>query len=166
MSSSRSRNKSRSRSRNRSRSRIRSRIRSSRSRCKSRSRCRLYLYGVFDCIWLFKARQLSRHIYGCKTCTWTTIGQQLFEMNIPSKTTLEEPSHPDTLSHSPTTGRCRGGLQQSLGGWHQVSKLAGARARHTGQELEETQRQQSLSVHLLKGNAALSVNRLPEEEAT
>ena len=60
---------------------------------------------------------------------------------------------------------------ESLGGWHpvaeeQVRKLAGAISRHTGQELEEAQRHlwQSLSVHLMKGNAALLANRIPDEE--
>ena len=62
---------------------------------------------------------------------------------------------------------------EALGGWHQVAvdqvgKLAGAMACHTGQQLEEAQRHlwQSLSVHLMKGNAQLLANRIPEEETS
>ena len=62
---------------------------------------------------------------------------------------------------------------ESLGGWHkvavdQVEKLARAIARHTGQQFEEAQRHlwQSLSVHLMKGNAQLLANRIPEEETS
>ena len=62
---------------------------------------------------------------------------------------------------------------ESLGGWHkvavdQVEKLARAMARHTGQQFEEAQRHlwQSLSVHLMKGNAQLLANRIPEEETS
>ena len=60
---------------------------------------------------------------------------------------------------------------EALGGWHQVAveqvrKLAGAISPHTGQELEETQRHlwQSLSVHLMKGNADTLANGIPDEE--
>ena len=59
---------------------------------------------------------------------------------------------------------------KSPGGWHQVAmdqvrKLAGAEARQTGQDPEESQRflWQALSVYLMKGNAALFANRIPEE---
>ena len=48
----------------------------------------------------------------------------------------------------------------------QVRKIAGAMARHTGQDFEEAQRHlwQSLSINLMKGNAQLLANRIPEEE--
>ena len=57
---------------------------------------------------------------------------------------------------------------ETLGGWHQgaeqeVKKLAGAKARHTGQEEEEALRHAftRLSIILMKGNAAILSNRIP-----
>ena len=57
---------------------------------------------------------------------------------------------------------------ETLGGWHQgavqqVKKLAGAKARHTGQEEEEALRHAftRLSILLMKGNAAILSNRIP-----
>ena len=57
---------------------------------------------------------------------------------------------------------------ESLGGWHQgaeqqVKKLAGAKARHSGQEEEEALRHAftRLSILLVKGNAAILSNRIP-----
>ena len=57
---------------------------------------------------------------------------------------------------------------ETLGGWHemaeqQVKKLGAALARQTGQEEADKVRHlfQRLSVLLVKGNAALFLNRLP-----
>ena len=57
---------------------------------------------------------------------------------------------------------------ETIGGWHeqtvnQVKKLGSALARHTGQEESEAIRHlsQRLSVLLVKGNAALLLNRVP-----
>ena len=57
---------------------------------------------------------------------------------------------------------------ETLGGWHeqatiQVKKLASALARHTGQEESEAVRHlyQRLAILLVKGNAALFLNRVP-----
>ena len=61
---------------------------------------------------------------------------------------------------------------ESLGAWHpqavrEVKKLAGAKARHTGEEesLEVTRLFQKLSVALMRGNAALFDNRAPSHVA-
>ena len=61
---------------------------------------------------------------------------------------------------------------ESLGAWHpqavrEVKKLAGAKARHTGEEesLEVTRLFQKLSVALMRGNAALFNNRAPSHDA-
>ena len=57
---------------------------------------------------------------------------------------------------------------ETLGGWHkkaveQLRKLARAQARSTGKEEEESIRHlfQQLGVLLVKGNAALILNRIP-----
>ena len=57
---------------------------------------------------------------------------------------------------------------EALGGWHSdaaaaVSKLARQLASHTGREEEETTRYlfQRLSLLLMRGNAALILNRTP-----
>ena len=57
---------------------------------------------------------------------------------------------------------------ESLGAWHpqavkEVKKLAGAKARHTGEEesVEVARLFQKLSVALMRGNAALFNNRVP-----
>ena len=57
---------------------------------------------------------------------------------------------------------------ETLGGWHpkaelQIKKLARAQARTTGKDEDEAIRHlfQRLSVLLVKGNAALLVNRIP-----
>ena len=57
----------------------------------------------------------------------------------------------------------------SLGGWHpvaveQMQKLGSAIARQTGQEESEVMRQlfQHLSLYLMKGNAAILTNRIPD----
>ena len=57
---------------------------------------------------------------------------------------------------------------EALGGWHSdaaaaVSKLARQLASHTGREEEETTRHlfQRLSLLLMRGNAALILNRTP-----
>ena len=57
---------------------------------------------------------------------------------------------------------------ESLGAWHplavsEVRKLAGAKARHTGEEesVEVPRLFQKLSVALMRGNAALFNNRAP-----
>ena len=59
---------------------------------------------------------------------------------------------------------------ESLGGWHpvaleQVLKLGSALARQTGQEEEEVETQllQRLSLCLMKGNAAILTNRIPDQ---
>ena len=59
----------------------------------------------------------------------------------------------------------------TLGGWHgvagkQVSKLATAQARQIGEAEEVTVRRlrQRLSLLLMKGNSALLMGRVPEEE--
>jgi hypothetical protein len=58
---------------------------------------------------------------------------------------------------------------ESLGGWHEVAvlelgKLATALARHTGQEEGEASRHLfgRLSILLMRGNAALFSNRIPD----
>ena len=58
---------------------------------------------------------------------------------------------------------------ESLGGWHEVAvaelgRLAAALARHTGQPEEEASRHLfgRLSVLLMRGNAALFSNRIPD----
>jgi hypothetical protein len=58
---------------------------------------------------------------------------------------------------------------ESLGGWHEVAvleldRLATALARHTGQEEGEASRHLfgRLSVLLMRGNAALFSNRIPD----
>ena len=62
---------------------------------------------------------------------------------------------------------------ETLGGWHdqavqQVKKLRAALSRHTGQEESEAIRHlfQRLSVLLVRGNAALFLNRIPSFPAT
>ena len=57
---------------------------------------------------------------------------------------------------------------ETLGGWHkkaveQLKKIARAQARSTGKEEEESIRHlfQRLGVLLVKGNAALLLNRIP-----
>ena len=57
---------------------------------------------------------------------------------------------------------------ETLGGWHetavqQIKKLAAALSRQTGQEesVAVSHLWQRLSVHLMKGNAALLLNRVP-----
>jgi hypothetical protein len=57
---------------------------------------------------------------------------------------------------------------ETLGGWHesailQIKKLGAALARHTGEEESEKIRHlyQRLAILLVKGNAALFLNRLP-----
>ena len=57
---------------------------------------------------------------------------------------------------------------ETLGGWHigaenQVKKLAAAKARHSGQEEEEALRHAftRLSILLMKGNAAINSNCVP-----
>ena len=57
---------------------------------------------------------------------------------------------------------------ESLGGWHEavvgeLRKLGGALARHTGQLEGEAISHlfQRLSILLVKGNAALVINRIP-----
>ena len=57
---------------------------------------------------------------------------------------------------------------ETLGGWHeqtiaQVKKLASAQARQTGEDRSDTIRHlyQKLSVLLIRGNAALLLNRQP-----
>ena len=57
---------------------------------------------------------------------------------------------------------------ESLGGWQKVAiakvrRLGGALVRHTGQEESEAVRHlfERLSVLLVKGNAALLLNRVP-----
>ena len=57
---------------------------------------------------------------------------------------------------------------ETLGGWHekavdQIRKLARALARNTGKEEEESTRHlfQRLGVLLVRGNAALILNRIP-----
>ena len=59
---------------------------------------------------------------------------------------------------------------EALGGWHpvavdQVAKLGSALARQTGQEEGEVRGQlfQRLSLLLMKGNAAIFSNRLPDD---
>ena len=59
---------------------------------------------------------------------------------------------------------------EALGGWHpvavdQVVKLGTALARQTGQEEGEVKGQlwQKLSLLLMKGNAALFTNRMPDQ---
>ena len=59
----------------------------------------------------------------------------------------------------------------TLGGWHsvatkQVTKLATAQARHTGEAEDVTVRllRQRLSLLLMKGNSALLIGRVPEPE--
>ena len=59
---------------------------------------------------------------------------------------------------------------ESLGAWHplavkQVTKLASAKARHTGEEesVEVSRLFQKLSVALMRGNAALFNNRVPSQ---
>ena len=58
---------------------------------------------------------------------------------------------------------------ESLGGWHptavaELNKLASALSRHTGQDGAEASRFLfgKLSIQLMRGNAALFVNRIPE----
>ena len=58
---------------------------------------------------------------------------------------------------------------ESLGAWHpvaiaEISKLGRALARHTGEEEQTTCQHlfQRLSVALMKGNAALFNNRVPD----
>ena len=60
---------------------------------------------------------------------------------------------------------------ESLGAWHplavkEVRKLAGAKARHTGEEesVEVARLFQKLSVALMRGNAALFNNRAPSTD--
>ena len=62
---------------------------------------------------------------------------------------------------------------ETLGGWHdqavqQVKKLGAALSRQTGQEESEAIRHlfQRLSVLLVRGNAALFLNRIPSFPAT
>ena len=62
---------------------------------------------------------------------------------------------------------------ESLGGWHEVAdrevrKLGAALARNTGQEEQEATRHlfQRLSVSVMKGNAALLNNRVPNDPDT
>ena len=62
---------------------------------------------------------------------------------------------------------------ESLGGWHsvaveQVTKLAAALARHTGEDEQEKTRHlwQKLAVLLQRGNAALILNRMPATYTT
>ena len=57
----------------------------------------------------------------------------------------------------------------TFGGWHgvaseQVTKLAAAQARQSGQPEEEVVRalRQQLSLLLMKGNSALLIGRVPE----
>ena len=57
---------------------------------------------------------------------------------------------------------------ETLGGWHEVTvqevkKMGSALARHTGADDSDTQRHlvQRLSILLIKGNAALLLNRVP-----
>ena len=57
---------------------------------------------------------------------------------------------------------------ETLGGWHdlavvQIKKIASAMARNTGREEDEVCRHlfQHLAVLLVKGNAALFLNRVP-----
>ena len=59
---------------------------------------------------------------------------------------------------------------EALGGWHhvavdQVGKLGTALARQTGQEEGEVKGRlwQKLSLLLMKGNAALFTNRMPDQ---
>ena len=59
---------------------------------------------------------------------------------------------------------------ESLGAWHplavkEVTKLASAKARHTGEEesVEVSRLFQKLSVALMRGNAALFNNRVPSQ---
>ena len=59
---------------------------------------------------------------------------------------------------------------ESLGAWHtlavkEVTKLASAKARHTGEEesVEVARLFQKLSVALMRGNAALFNNRVPSQ---
>ena len=59
----------------------------------------------------------------------------------------------------------------TLGGWHdvagrQITRLATAQARQVGEAEEVTVRRlrQRLSLLLMKGNSALLVGRVPEEE--
>ena len=61
---------------------------------------------------------------------------------------------------------------ESLGGWHELAvaeirKLAAALARQTGQEEKECRSHllQRLSVLLVRGNSALFVNRIPENNS-
>ena len=58
--------------------------------------------------------------------------------------------------------------EETLGGWHakavlQIKRLARAQARTTGKDEDEAIRHlfQRLAVLLVKGNAALLVNRIP-----
>ena len=58
---------------------------------------------------------------------------------------------------------------ESLGGWHEVAvkevrKLGAALGRHTGQDEGEAISHffQRLSILLVKGNAALFINRVPD----
>ena len=60
---------------------------------------------------------------------------------------------------------------ESLGGWHEVAvaevrKLGSAIGRHTGQEDGEATSHlfQQLSILLMKGNAAMFLNRFTEED--
>ena len=60
---------------------------------------------------------------------------------------------------------------ESLSGWHdvaveQVRKLGGALARHTGEEEGVVKQRffQKLSKQLMKGNAAILTNRVPEND--
>ena len=57
---------------------------------------------------------------------------------------------------------------ETLGGWHetavqQIKKLAAALSRQTGEEesVATSHLYQKLSVHLMKGNSALLLNRVP-----
>ena len=60
---------------------------------------------------------------------------------------------------------------ESLGGWHdvaveQVRKLGGALAQHTGEEEGVVKQRlfQKLSIQLMKGNAAILTNHVPEND--
>ena len=75
---------------------------------------------------------------------------------------VAEDCHKQGINFIPMVAEC-------LGGWHddavhQVKKLGGALARNTGQEEQEAQQQlwQKLSTLLMKGNAALFSNRVPD----
>ena len=57
---------------------------------------------------------------------------------------------------------------ETLGGWHetavqQIKKLAAALLRQTGEEgsVATSHLCQKLSIHLMKGNSALLLNRIP-----